>query len=79
MDKVVGSDQMIIDWAALDLGQSDHGALSHFLQDLVVDEVLEGEGSSAVEFRSLLKTLSGLPRQASRFLPAPMCGWRPTT
>ena len=63
MNEVVGSGQMIIDWAALDLGQADHGALSHFLQDLVVDEVLEGEGSSAVEFRSLLKSVSGLPRQ----------------
>ena len=60
MDEVVGSGQWFVDYAALVLQGGDHGALTHIIQDLVVDGALRAHGSSAAEFRKLLKSLDSM-------------------
>jgi hypothetical protein len=62
MKHLIGSGQMFIDRAALELTPGGpHGAPTHFLQDLVVDRKLRQQGSSAVEFRNLLMRINSLP------------------
>jgi hypothetical protein len=57
IDDLIGSGQMFIDRPALFQapvkgGPGAHGALSHFLQDLVVDRVLKQYGTTSVELRT---------------------------
>ena len=54
--EVVGSEAWVIDESALQFGK-DHGAITHIIQDLVVDRVLERYKLTAIEFRTILKHL----------------------
>jgi hypothetical protein len=64
MNHVVGpqTPSMIVDLAALKLTPGgDHGALTHFLQDLAIDRKLRPFGVTAVEFRAMLQQLNSTP------------------
>lgn len=61
IEHVVGFEGWIIDTAALSLTeQGNHGALTHLIQDMVVDRALRPLGSSALEFRRLLVRINSL-------------------
>jgi hypothetical protein len=64
--ELIGGGQMFIDRPALKQqpvkgGPGAHGALSHPLQDLVVDEDLRPYGMTSVQYRALLLKISSLP------------------
>jgi hypothetical protein len=66
INELIGSGQMFIDRPALFQapvkgGKGAHGALSHFVQDLVADPALQPYGITSVEYRVLLKRISMLP------------------
>lgn len=52
--QVVVSGNRFLDYSALALGQGEHGAITHAVQDLAADRVLAGTGVRAEQFRALL-------------------------
>lgn len=51
---VVVSGNRFLDLSAVTLGEGEHGAITHLVQDLAVDRVLAGTGLRAEQFRALL-------------------------
>jgi hypothetical protein len=64
MRNVVGAEppSMFLDRAALHLSSVyEHGAPTHFLQDLAIDRKLRPYGVTAVQFRAMLNQLDSTP------------------
>lgn len=58
-DNVVVSGNRFLDENVLDIGQGEHGAITHMLQDMAVDRALSGTGLRAEQYRALLSQAIG--------------------
>ena len=67
MSEVIAPGEVILDFAALELSkEGSHGALSHFLQELVADKALQEKGlGTTAQFRGLMNQIQESFRQVT--------------
>jgi hypothetical protein len=58
-NEVVVSGKRFLDYSALALGEGQHGAVTHLIQDHAVDAILKGTGTTAEKYRALLAKAVG--------------------